>query len=415
MFPNYYVLDELTKLNKPFRGVNNYCILSVQHLLESTGSLFLKLINTGIRPQNIFLTGKIYSTNKSTLQRLQRLGINITNSSIPNKLGHYSKFLEKDIVCLWQELVKILQPSTKIIILDDGGYALKNVPHFISGNFSVFGIEQTTSGIRMKNAFAKFPVIDVASSAAKRIIEPPIVSEAVKIQLGKTIRNLNPRTIGIVGYGNIGKAITKDLAEVYKVAVYDINDRLITKGLINVTAMRSLNELFEYSDVIIGATGRDISNPNWLINPNGNKTLISVSSGDIEFNKILRSCEKYLTEKTTNPLQTLNLRTENGYSLKILRGGMVANFTGSRNSSPGNVIQITRGLLLSAIFQIIRDHKRLTNFQGRIMLSPTLQSQTVRLWFQNQPQKLKQYSNDIVLGFKDREWIKSRSSGLCME
>jgi len=78
---------------------------------------------------------------------------------------------------------KVLTPNAKIIVLGYGGFALKNVPEDILQKYEVFGIEQTTSGIRLQNTFKKFPVIPVASSAAKTIIEPPIVSEAVNIQL----------------------------------------------------------------------------------------------------------------------------------------------------------------------------------------------------------------------------------------
>ena len=178
-----------------------------------------------------------------------------------------------------------------------------------------------------------------------------------------------------------------------------------------VTYCKSLNDLYEQSNVIIGATGQDISDLNWLTNSTDDKTLISVSSGDIEFNNLLRQCKPYLTEELKSPLQILNLKTVQGHSLKILRGGMVANFTGTPDSSPGHIIQVTRGLLFSAVAQIIRDNAKLKMTSGAVMLDPAFQSKIVQLWFQDQPQRQSDYSEETLNGFKKIKWIKEHSAG----
>jgi S-adenosylhomocysteine hydrolase len=183
MFPKYYVLDQLLEKHKTELDLKDYFIISVQHLMRSTGSLFETLLEWGINPKHIFLTGKIYSAHQETIEKIKQLEINVKTPTIPVELGYYANYLEKDVLDLWKELEKVLTPNAKIIVLDDGGFALKNVPEDILQKYEVFGIEQTTSGIRLQNTFKKFPVIPVASSAAKTIIEPPIVSEAVNIQL----------------------------------------------------------------------------------------------------------------------------------------------------------------------------------------------------------------------------------------
>lgn len=411
MFPEYPVITQLQKKFISSYDPKEFYIISVQHLLETTGSMFESFISTGFMPDNIFLTGKIYSTHEATQQKLKSLGINLIESSIPNELGVYAESLEKDVCKMWQLLSMQLKPESKIIILDDGGYTLKNVPDSILENHSVFGIEQTTSGIRMQSAFGKFPVIHLAASAAKVIIEPPIVSEAVKIQLGKIIEELHPEKIGVVGYGNIGKAVAKDFKDKYNILVYDNKNELQGDVLEGVTYLKSLDDLYKQSNVIIGATGQDISDLNWLTNSTDDKTLISVSSGDIEFNNLLRQCKSYLTEDLKNPLQILNLKTVQGHSLKILRGGMVANFTGTPDSSPGHIIQVTRGLLFSAVAQIIRDNAKLKMTSGAVMLDPAFQSEVVQFWFQDQPQRHSDYSEEVLNGFKNIEWIKKHSAG----
>ena len=409
MFPKYPVIEQLReKFGFQFNPQECY-IISVQHLLRSTGSMFEAIVNYGFEPKNIFLTGKIYSTNEETESKLKELGINVIKSDYPPKLGFYTKSLENDVRLMWQLLSKKLKPNSKIIILDDGGYTLKNVPDEILKKHFVYGIEQTTSGIRMQSTFGKFPVIHVAASAAKVIIEPPIVSEAVKIQLGQIIQELKPKKVGVIGFGHIGRAVVNEFKSIYDILVYDSNNELKNEIVQEVTYCDSLRDLYNQSDVIIGATGQDISDLGWLTNSTGNKTLISVSSGDIEFNNLLRSCKPYLIEDLKSPLQVLDLKTEQGHLLKILRGGMVANFTGTPDSSPGNIIQVTRGLLFSAILQILRDTEQLKSQPGATMLDSYFQKEVVQFWFQDQPQRKADYSEEALNGFKSIKWIKEHS------
>lgn len=413
IFPTYPILQFLRQKYNTFNPKDVY-IISVQHLLESTGSMFEAFINIGFNPKNIFLTGKLYSTNEETKEKLKSLGINIFDSSIPTELGNYAYWLSYDVHYMWQVLSKNIVPNSKIIVLDDGGYTAKNIPHDILSEYDIFGIEQTTSGAKMLYEYLPFPIIDLAESAAKVIIEPPIISESVTIQLGEMIAGLMPIRIGIIGYGHIGKAITKELKKKYQILVYDNTKRKIMQEDIidGVIYCNSINEIYNQSDVLIGATGQDISDLNWLTNSTGDKTLISVSSGDIEFQKLLKECTPYLTEKLMNPLQILNLKTKQQHWLKILRGGMVANFTGAQHSSPGCIIQMTRGLLFSAVIQILRDYILLKKEDNPIMLDPAFQKEVVELWFKDQPQRKNDYSENIICGFKDIEWIRSNSKGI---
>jgi len=412
MFPEYAVITQLQEKYNLYNPEDFY-IISVQHLLESTGSMFEAFIRIGFKPENIFLTGKLYSTNEETKEELKSLGINVFDSTIPQELGSYSESLEHDVAGMWKQLAAKIKPQSKIIVLDDGGYAIKNACDELVKNHAVFGIEQTTSGVKIAYNDLKFPVIDLAESAAKVLIEPPIVSESVTIQLGGIIEELMPRKIGIIGYGHIGKAIAKELKSKYRVLVYDnISNELLQEDKIaGVVYCRSKDEIYNQSDVLIGATGQDISDLNWLTHSTGDKTLISVSSGDIEFRKLLKACKPYLTEKIENPLQVLHLKTKQQHKLNILRGGMVANFTGTRHSSPGKIIQMTRGLLFSAVIQILRDNQLLSKKNNPVMLDPEFQKEVVALWFNDQPERKNDYPENILLGFSDVEWIKNHSKG----
>ncbi len=179
----------------------------------------------------------------------------------------------------------------------------------------------------------------------------------------------------------------------------------------DVTYCSSLVELINNSDILIGATGQDISSITWLENIYKNITLISVSSGDIEFKTLIKNCKSYLEHEVSSPLDTLSIRTKNNSKITILRGGMVANFTGSHESGPSLGIQLTRGLIFSSIIQIIENQSLLSGKYGAIMLSPSLQREVVNYWFNDQPQKKLDYSAQIIKSFNRTNWIKSLSGG----
>lgn len=410
MFPHLPVLENLKKkVSSLPTDLKDISIISVQHLLETTGSLFETLICLGVQPENIYLLGKIYSTNQETQLKLRQLGIFSPDSTIPRVPGLYKESLIKDIKNLWLKIQKDKKQNSKIIILDDGGYCLHNIPDEIKKQYQIIGIEQTTSG--MRNGLNKLPLIDVAASAAKIFIEPSIVSEAIYIKLGSILEQTTSRNIGLVGFGNIGRALSKDLLKInFNIYVFD-KDNSKKKPLHNVHFCNSADEVFYASDTIIGVTGEDISNEDWIINSNGNKTLISCSSGDIEFCKLLKISKNYIQESANDPLQNLKLLTPNGHIINIIRGGFVANFDGDKNSSPPMTIQITRGLLLSAVIQsafLLKNNKARS---GIIMLDPKLQRFVVQEWFKNQPKQRSNYSKEIINGFSDIEWIKKHSSG----
>lgn len=412
-FSNLPILQLLTNYFQE-KAKHEVVLVAVQHLLSSTGSLFEAIINIGIKPANTYLLGKIYSTHADTEKKLSELGINVIKATYPTEPGSYTETLEADVKRLWQAAASNISDNTLVIILDDGGYAIKNFPEEELQSHKVLGIEQTMSGIKLLNRnFRNLPVISVAGSAAKTIIEPPIVSEAVNIRLGKVIEELHPKKIGIIGYGNIGFAVAKELSKKYKVEVFERNQKLAAVKLNGVVFCPDLFSMFQNCDLIVGATGDDVSKEyfsSWLENIDGDKTLISISSGDVEFKSILLNARNQLSP-VTSALQTLEITTTNGKKIRVLRGGMVANFTGEADSSPAHIIQVTRGLLLAAIIQILNHNKEMAGHKGIIMLDPVLQKEIVTAWFKDQPQRKTDYSDDVIKNFESETWIALRSEG----
>ena len=45
------------------------------------------------------------------------------------------------------------------------------------------------------------------------------------------------------------------------------------------------------------------------------------------------------------------------------------------------------------------------------MLDPESQKEVIELWFKDQPQRKADYSEEVLLGFDNSEWIKDNSGG----
>lgn len=56
-------------------GLRGAVIVAVQHLLDTTRSLFVFLFEQGVRPEDVFLLGKCYSSNRNVFEQFQKDGV----------------------------------------------------------------------------------------------------------------------------------------------------------------------------------------------------------------------------------------------------------------------------------------------------------------------------------------------------
>jgi S-adenosylhomocysteine hydrolase len=422
MFPSLPVLKKLSRHcpNQIESVLAQTVFICVQHILSTTGSLFHSLIELGAQPSNIFVLGKCYSTNSDVLEEMERLGIHVSGGKIPLMYGAFSLTIEEEIRELWSVVRERKQnsQSKKMIVIDDGGKCLTSLPGWVKKeHWKVVGIEQTTSGIKPNELFA-YPLIKVASSAAKRAIESPMIAEAVSKRICHSVTSSDNTTYGIVGYGNIGKAVFKALSlQGCDVLVHD----LLPQSTLNIPRAkirRDIQSLIKEAQFILGCTGDDI-----IINPKdtfkdieGQKILASCSSGDYEFKTLLSYEYKFLfrDDKATNPLNDIEIQyppANNSLEITILRGGFPVNFDGSPESVPSTDIQLTRGLLLGAVIQGALyfndlDSHMLPKQSNHKMLNPFIQSMVVDVW-----KNKASYKSELVENFRDIQWIESNSDG----
>lgn len=431
VFPSLPVLEELReRVSKLTLGkLDDVTFVCVQHLLESTGSLFECLISLGARPENIFVLGKCYSTNSDVLRRLRLLGLRAEGGTKPKRLGGFTRALEGDVVELWGKAMKRAsrRGMRSIIVLDDGGHCLAGMPREIRTEFAISGVEQTTRGYRIgPNIPTGFPIIQVARSAAKQFVEPPMVSEAVIRRVTSALSG-GPKGLrcGVIGLGKLGQAVAAHLITLgHNVNVTDLSEAL-SDSVQGALWCESAQKVVAGSDFVFGCAGRDVfGRPRYGAHGekrsrkrrsskglSGTKTLASCSTGDIEFLALLKEAANNAGERVSDPFANATLTGANA-TLTILRGGFPINFDGTPESVPSADIQMTRGLLLAGLVQaVLARGQRRSGPDRWEKLDPGMQCFVVRTWLGARNPRPAWCAEGLVTYFSQRSWVQSNSHG----
>ena len=182
----------------------NVLLIAVQHILDSNYSMFEHLFDMGLKPQNTFLLGKCYSTNKETIEKFRKKGVYVSDGSF--KFDSHLSF-DSQFELIVKDLLKSVQGKVnfsdyeKVLLVDDGGYLVYVGNSFFKNFSNILAIEQTSSGYnKLKNEKLNFPVINVARSNAKLIYESPFIADLIVKKISSKLKELklNPKTCLIV-------------------------------------------------------------------------------------------------------------------------------------------------------------------------------------------------------------------------
>jgi len=366
----------------------------------------------GANPQNLHILGKTYSSSSTVIEKLIAKGCHYYPNQKQSQVGQFANTFKQDIKNMWRSIQVELtrkQPDM-IVILDDGGACLAQIPNEILSLCKVVGVEQTSSGRRniLSNKI-NFPTIDVASTAAKQLVESHMIAATVTEKISHVLpKSGQGYSCFVVGLGVIGQAVTKKLLSLgYHVSTFD-NNPLKNCLINNANKVQSFAEGFEKADYIFGCTGEDITVNLDLNKITSNKIFVSCSSQDKEFLTLLHYIA-VLGGKYNNILEDINFTNINGINIKVCRGGFPVNFDQTAESVIGRDIQLTRGLLLGGMLQaIVLANKH--QLQNRVyMLSPMLQQIAIHHWKQNGSVHL--IDPALLALFDDIEWIKQNSGG----
>lgn len=411
-FPMLPVLSRLQGRVGQLAGLNwdQVSIVAVQHLLESTGSLLQALIALGVPPHRIHILGKHYSSNRQVIDALRAEGINVYPSTDTHPPGQYGSTFRADVSGMWTNVEAIYTKDRPalVIVLDDGGRCIEAIPDRLTQSCRVVGIEQTTSGVRITNN--RMDVIQVATSAAKKLLEPPLIANAVFDKVTAYLPSSERAArCGVIGLGNIGKSIALGLIAMGHEVFGADKDSALHGGVPGVIWCKDANAVLSNAEYIFGCTGEDVfsGEPSTGIGP-GTKTLLSVSSEDVEFNSLLRTIGQ---RDDFSPRQDVSITLPSAV-LRIVKGGFPVNFDGTRTSVASEAIQLTRGLLLGGVVQaaLLHKHGERIGATSNLMLDPVLQQFVVSMWYSVYRDAVP-LPEGLTEKFLDAAWIAANSQG----
>lgn len=382
------LLDALSNSMQECR-LDETVIVARQHIIEHTRIMFQLLFQHGLKPHNVHLLGKCYSTCKSVMNGMQSDGVNIHSGSTDyNPHEAYDQTTQRHAEQLAEIVAEKSQEHSIVIVLDSGGQLLKTANNHAGVNYeSIVGIEQTSSGFNgLSGETIQFPILNVARSAPKLEVEAPWIIDSCRLPLLKfltddqrprELKNLQ-RTIR-----NPDWIIQAKKARAIQVTDEDqkepeswkqsnphgtLNALIIGKGVIGALAKEmflqnaeifdikciapeapDISALIEHANVILGCTGAT-SLPHHLHKHLRDQTILaSLSSSDREFDSVhLRSA---LPESTQTHEHSCVQIPGTSKKVYLLNQGFPVNFTGSNVVVPLERIQLTAALLMSAVLE----------------------------------------------------------------
>lgn len=397
-------------------SLRDTAIVYIHHPLKTSVNLINSMLCLDATPKNIFVLGKKYSECETVVQQIIQYGVHYQPCSAQLGLGQYKYSFTRDINLLWEKASNNIEDNIRnLLILDHGGYAASFIPVPILKRYNVVGVEKTTAGLFKfrDQGLPPFPIISVADCATKKILESPLIAEAIVNKL-LTLIPKNPEriTCGIIGFGAIGKAIaTKLLSMNYKVIIYD--SHAPPSRTLEGTFTAELDKLVGLSDYIFGCTGQEsIKNIEAFIHSKKDKTLISCSSEDKEFLPLLKAIQRKNNTLVQDPFAEIRYATDQGATIRILKGGFPINFDHSGESVSPRDIQLTRALVLTSILQAVQffDKKNLLNKAGIYALDAKTQQFLANEWLKTQ--LVVRYPQEVIRNFQNLEWIIKNSGGI---
>lgn len=341
---NYPLLGRVTDYfqNTSTKSLENVHIFACQHILEPQEKMFILLSKFGIRPQNIHILGKIYSTNFEVLDELKKIGFE-TEQPAFDFTRSFDEQHKESCNKIFESLVKTNKRDDRVIVLDDGADLLNifnnNLGRLNSQN--IIGIEQTSSGFRkLEKEKLNFPIINVARSVIKLDKESPLIARLGCDRINDVIKKYNisePRIL-VIGLGPMGNNVLLILKEDGHSVVG--HDTIFDKET-NILDLILQNKI----NVLVGATGNSILSEGQALKLEaGIKNeiyFISMSSADREFPaSFLRKSGKL--DKSIHGDSAWN-------KIVLVNNGFPITFKGNRYESTPLEIEKTIALLYGSV------------------------------------------------------------------
>jgi hypothetical protein len=335
-------------------------LVAVQHMLLQTVDLFKTVSAMGLKLENMFALGKVYSNSPPVIATLRSMGITVIDSTLPEP-GEFRSYFQRDVERLWQVAAETLRRRNikRILVLDDGGICITSAPPEVLQRYALCGVEQTSLGMFLfEEKPPPFAVMSWARAAVKLEIGGPIFSQCFIDRLHTEFlhgRTLQGEQLGVIGMGSIGRAVANlAVRQGNKLFYYDPNPDLHLPSSLRdiVTRMDSVEELMISCDYVLGCSGRNPFKDKWPLEHRPGIKLLSASSGDQEFGPIIRDLKQKADFKIAP--ETWDIISDHGPSgpIQVAYLGYPYTFV-SRGieAAPTQIVQFDTGGLLAALVQ----------------------------------------------------------------
>ncbi len=340
-------------------GTSRCIIVAHIHVVDSTVAMFNRLGELGFNFDRIIVAPKPYSTISSAEKSLTNMGVRIIDRPLPSSFtadwydGYQDRLLRETCVVA-REIATRAHSIERIVLVDDGGLLTGEWWHSRYSRLRpCVSVQQTASGLYQKRLRSKVHKIDVGRCIAKKFFESKIIADGVvqRAKLESAVKRAG--AIGIIGMGAIGSRLAAALEEEFgkekEIWVYDV-DRKRTHGYPNESD--NWRECFQAGEVIFGCTGKDFAYLDPI--PRGlPKTMISLSSRDVEFKSFIGSCSLRRTKRVRELFGEIVLEAMMAGPYTILNGGFPINFDRKKEWESPAEIALTRALVLLGILQAL--------------------------------------------------------------
>ena len=326
---------------------SNTLVIACQHLLESSYLYLQKIVDNGLPANQLYVLGKSYSSCDDIIDDFKKLGVYVhPDSTSYNSHQSFDLQFRASISKFFQYIQENEDFSHyhKILIIDEGGELLSYAHQNINPVTNIVGVEQTASHLEFINPIdAKFPVVNIARSQAKLILEAPFIATALIENITSELEQAKAdiKNVLVIGNSYLSQQLHEQLKFQYDSELIEVSNSL------SELEVKDYINLLSNADMVIASTSDNVlSEGDYRLLKDG-VILVSAGNSDSQFNAVnLRK----LMQVNDNIHQTIHAKGLNG-NITLLNSGFAANFDGSWQRVPLSKIQLTISLLYCAICQ----------------------------------------------------------------
>ena len=363
--------------DRPLAGTT---ALLIQHQLGNQVPQARALLALGVAPQDLYWIDIPYTSSPAVREAVIALGVPSGNLLVERfeLLDHYTTFQRVRVQRFLRRL--FADPPERLLVLDDGSYVLDalaclkpRLPHLAIVEQTTRGLIKIEESASLELCSRDFPIVNVARSVPKTVLEPPFIGVAVcdalrrglgaRLQVGPKDRCL------VLGYGAIGRQVAEFANQILGFArkhvhVHDSVAKRMRQARADGFTPWSRKKRNLRFRLVLGCSGRaSFTIGDHALLEDG-AFLASATSGTVELSR-----EDFIELADASPDDDIEIIRKRSGEVAIhddllfrfidreatfVNGGFPVNFDGRVNCVPAHYIQPTPTMMCAAAVQAVQ-------------------------------------------------------------